>query len=316
MIRVTHKAKHYLLIVSKVLILTLAFGYIYYKLRNDTLFIDSNFFSTFYSPSAILTVTFFIFLAMANWFFEILKWKILVSTFKTITFFTALKQSLAALTVSLITPNRIGDYGAKALFFKKGKRKRILFLNFIGNSAQLLVTSVFGLIGLVYLLFNFEVRFASEKIFLVFGFILLAMFGVYFLRKKTWFFNGLTFKNIWMKLKELKAKTKIKIVMFSVFRYLIFSSLFYLLLRFFGGKTPYLEAIFLIFAMYLFVSIIPTFFVLDIVVRGGVAIWLFSLVGVTELTVLSAVLAMWILNFMLPAIWGSFYVINHKSISQ
>jgi hypothetical protein len=64
--------------------------------------------------------------------------------------------------------------------------------------------------------------------------------------------------------------------------------------------------------MYLFVSVIPTIFIFDLVVRGGVAVWLFSMVGVSELTILSTVLSMWLLNFVFPAIWGSFYVANYK----
>ena len=52
------------------------------------------------------------------------------------------------------------------------------------------------------------------------------------------------------------------------------------------------------------------FLVADVIVRGSVAVWLFSFIGLNELTVLSTVLVMWLLNFMLPALWGSFYVIK------
>ncbi|WP_375242595.1 hypothetical protein [Lacinutrix sp.] len=59
----------------------------------------------------------------------------------------ALQQSLGSLTASLFTPNRIGEYGAKAIYFKKQFRKRILLLNLIGNLLQMTVTVVFGIIG-------------------------------------------------------------------------------------------------------------------------------------------------------------------------
>ncbi len=80
----------------------------------------------------------------------------------------------------------------------------------------------------------------------------------------------------------------------------------------FGAEISFSEAIPLLFSMYLFVSVIPTIFIFDLVVRGGVAVWLFSLVGVSELAILSTVLSMWLLNFAFPAIWGSFYVVNYK----
>ena len=44
---------------------------------------------------------------------EIAKWKILTNNVKKNSWLDATKQSLASLTLSLITPNRIGEYGAK-----------------------------------------------------------------------------------------------------------------------------------------------------------------------------------------------------------
>ncbi len=68
-------------------------------------------------------VTFLLILTIFNWFFEILKWQKLVKTIKNVSFFEALNQSLGGHTASLITPNRIGDYGAKVLYFTKQFRK-------------------------------------------------------------------------------------------------------------------------------------------------------------------------------------------------
>ena len=65
-------------------------------------------------------------------------------------FFEALKQSIGALTVSLFTPNRIGDYGAKALYYNSSYRKRIVLLNFIGNVMQMTITVLFGSIGFYF----------------------------------------------------------------------------------------------------------------------------------------------------------------------
>ena len=62
--------------------------------------------------------------------------------------------------------------------------------------------------------------------------------------------------------------------------------------------------------IYLLSSIIPTIFVLDVIVKGSVALYLFSFVGVNELTILSVVTLMWILNFVLPSVLSGFYVLN------
>jgi hypothetical protein len=98
--------------------------------------------------------------------------------------------------------------------------------------------------------------------------------------------------------------------MVSVIRYLIFSFQFYFLLRLFGVDLDYFNAMIIITSMYLLASIIPTIFVFDMIVKGSVALFLFDFVGVNDLTILSVTMLMWILNFVLPSIFGAFYVLN------
>ena len=50
----------------------------------------------------------------------------------------------------------------------------------------------------------------------------------------------------------------------------------------------------------------------DAIVKGSIALYLFNLAGVNDLTVLSIISLMWILNFALPAILGSFFVLSYK----
>lgn len=108
---------------------------------------------------------------------EIAKWKILTNNVKKNSWLDATKQSLASLTLSLITPNRIGEYGAKALYYTNDKRKQILLLNFAGNFYQLVITIVLGAIGLVYLstYFSFSVISIQHSIILILGIAVLGL---------------------------------------------------------------------------------------------------------------------------------------------
>ncbi|KAA3620791.1 MAG: hypothetical protein DWP94_11735, partial [Flavobacterium sp.] len=101
----------------------------------------------------------------------------------------------------------------------------------------------------------------------------------------------------------------------SVLRYLVFGYAFYLILRFLGVEIDLLEAIPLITAMYLIASVLPTFIFLDVAIKGGVAIWIFSFAGVDELPVFGAATAMWILNFVIPALIGTYFVAKFKPVS-
>ena len=62
--------------------------------------------------------------------------------------------------------------------------------------------------------------------------------------------------------------------------------------------------------MYLLASVIPSIFIFDVLIKGSVAMYIFTIVGVNEFTILSIVLLMWILNFVLPSILGSYYVLT------
>lgn len=318
MIAVSHKAKQYLLAAAKVLVLAATFGYIFYKLKSNTSLGFSEFKLAIFSKGNIsgYSLLLFLLLASANWFFEILKWQILVSTFKKIDFKTALKQSLASLTVSLATPNRIGEYGAKALFFENRNRKKILLLNFFSGGAQMLVTSFFGFFGLLYLFRNFNIPYSVTTL-CYFGIGVIVLFAVgYYFKGKELLLKGFSIAKTIQFFRDIPFQVKFKTVLFSTFRYAIFSGMFFGLLLFFGGNIAFSEAIPLIFALYFLVSILPTLFIFDVVIRGGVAVWLFSFTGIPELTVLSTVLAMWLLNFVLPSLLGSFFVLTYQPTTR
>ncbi len=318
MIAVSHKAKQYLLATAKVLVLAVTFGYIFYKLKNNPSLDFGEFTATIFSKGIVSGYLFLLFLglAAANWFFEILKWKILVSTFEKINFKTALKQSLASLTVSLATPNRIGEYGAKAFFFENRKRKKILLLNFFSSGLQMFVTSFFGIFGLLYLFQNFNIPYSVTTLcYFGIGVIILMAIAYYF-KEKELLMKGFSMAKTLQFFRNIPFQIKFKTVLYSLFRYIIFSGMFYGMLLFFGAKISVIEAIPLIFAMYLLVSVLPTLFIFDVVIRGGVAVWLFSFVGAPELSVLSTVLATWLFNFVLPSFLGSFFVLTYQPITR
>ena len=155
---VPYKTKQFFIVVIKCSIIVGACYFIYNRLLNNDL-LDFSEFVSFLSKNktfSVKNVVFLFILTSFNWFFEIAKWKVLASVTKKISFKEAIEQSLGGHTASLITPNRIGDYGAKVFYFNKEKRKQIVLLNLIGNTVQMAVTLIFGCIGLFFftILFN------------------------------------------------------------------------------------------------------------------------------------------------------------------
>lgn len=313
MMALTYKSKQYGLIALKVLILSLTFGYIYTKITSEDGISLSEFASRIQAEKTGYLLLFLMF-AVANWSLEILKWSTVIAPLKKLSFSEAAKQSLAALTVSLATPNRIGDYGAKACFYRTEDRKTVLLLNFLSHGSQLLVTLVLGVFGVIVIATRYDWTLSVPKIIIAsMVLVFLGITGVLF-KEKQLFIKGLSLGKVIRYIRKLPMRIKVRTLLYSLTRYVIFSSLFFGLLRFFGAEITIGDALPLILAMYFLASLIPTLFLFDVVLRGGIALGLFHLAGIPEWPVLATVLAMWLLNFVLPAIWGSYYVISYRRL--
>jgi uncharacterized membrane protein YbhN (UPF0104 family) len=229
------------------------------------------------------------------------------------TFPEAAIQSLASLTTSLITPNRIEEYGAKSLYFKKALRKKIITLNLIGNVSQLIVTSAFGIIGCLYLFFNFTIKLNYVNLLFILLFFVFIFLAIWFIDKEEITFKGYSTRAFKKLMNDFSRKSIQKIVLLSTFRYLIFSHQFYFLVLIFNVDILYLDAMICIFSMYLIASIIPMLSLFDVLIKGSVAIIVFSFYQVNEASMLAIVLIMWIFNFVLPSIVGSYFVFTFST---
>jgi hypothetical protein len=232
---------------------------------------------------------------------------------KKISFKKALEQSLASLTASLFTPNRIGEYGAKAMYYIADLRKDILLLNLIGNMLQMGVTLIVGLTGLLLFISNYELQ-LNRSNFILLGIIIIIVVPIaYFVTKNNSFsIRGYSFQKIKKHFQKLPQRNLRIAFAFSFIRYIVFSFQFFVLLRMFQVDIDYYDAMIAISTVYLLASIIPSIFILDVVVKGSVAVYVFSLLEINELTILSIITLMWLFNFVFPSIIGSYYVLKFK----
>jgi hypothetical protein len=237
----------------------------------------------------------------------------LVSATTKISLKNALEQSLGALTASIFTPNRIGEYGAKAIYYPKEFRKRIMLINLLSNLLQMSVTVILGIMGFYFFITDFNVDLIYSKLVMWFLLILILIaLGGFVFSKIKYAIKGFSF----LKLKAFVLNYPKQIIAFaftcSLFRYAIFSFQFYYLLTVFGINLSYLDAMMVITTMYLLASIIPSVFLFDVIIKGSIAVYLFTFLGVNAIPILSIVTLMWVFNFVLPSIFGSYYVLSFK----
>ncbi len=310
MISIPHKAKQFLLVIIKLLIVSTALSYIYNQLQNKK--IDWNSISTYLSFRSILILILF---SATNWILEIFKWQNLVSFFKKISFLESTKQSLGSLTASIFTPNRIGEYGAKMLYYPKENAKKIVFLNFISNSSQMAVTCFFGILGLIINSSKFDslslwISFKMKLLFLIL-IIVVAFVFLFFVRKHEVY--GFSIEKLVSKIKQFPANIMQSNFQLSTMRYLVFSHQFYFLLVLFNCEIDYPTALSTIFIMYFLASLIPSIHFMDVAIKGGVAVYLFSKFGINEWKIIMITSFMWLFNLVIPVLIGNYFVLLFKS---
>lgn len=302
MIALTYKSTQYATIALKVLIVAVTCWYLYRTLGNlGSLSWDQ--FQSFWVQFGPAALIYLVATPFVNWGLEAKKWQNLARPIKRLTYLQAWSQTHIAFALSVTTPNRLGEYPAKAWFFGKAHWKRILFLNLVGNSAQMLITFLMGCVGLIIWAEQLPLR--EVPAWALWVAITLGVIALVSWMTKPGRTLGL--------LKRLPTASWKNAIGLSALRYLIFgSALFILLLPASSGLTA-LELIGLIGCYYLLSSLLPSWMILDVVVKGSVAVWLFGWAGMDPLLVMTAILVMWVLNYLLPALVGSWMFLRHKS---
>ncbi|MDP3443913.1 MAG: lysylphosphatidylglycerol synthase domain-containing protein, partial [Ignavibacteria bacterium] len=261
-----------------------------------------------------------------NIFIESLKWKMLIDKLEAVKIPTAFIAVLSGISVSMFLPNRIGDYFGRVFVLKHASHIKGILITIIGSIAQLLTTIILGFIGLIAVVPALYDMSVSTQLYLYIGMVIVLLLVTVFLIA---IFLNMSILNVIVGSIFKKWNTKIqhytsvfllyskielaKVFAYSVFRYIVFSFQFFLLLRIFGFSIPYFEAIMLISIVYLVITIIPTIAITELAVRGSVAIGVFGMyfehaaiwTEKAPVAVMAASSALWIINLALPALLGA-----------
>ena len=310
MISIPHKAKQFLVLLVKLLIVGGAFYFIYDQLANNDKLDWQKFITLFRKNQSVLGIGFILLLSVLNRYFEILKWQNLAKVIHEISVLEATKQVLAALTAGIFTPNGVGEYAGKALFYPKSEAKKVVFLNLICNGIQMVLTIIFGIFGLMYFNANYNVI-TTKTVAILFGGFVMVLIVLFSLKKIK--IKGYSIEKLVHKINEIPKSVHRKNILFGILRYLVFSHQYYFLFLAFDVDLPYFILMATIASVYFLASSLPTFQFLDFAVKGSVAIYFFGILGVNEWIVVFISTLMWFLNVVLPVVLGSYFVLNFKT---
>ncbi|MEZ5029107.1 MAG: lysylphosphatidylglycerol synthase domain-containing protein [Ferruginibacter sp.] len=259
-----------------------------------------------------------------NWGMEARKWQILMKPLQPLSFITAFKSVLCGVTLSLNTPNRMGEYGGRILFVNDGNRIKAITLSIAGGMAQLIITMLMGCFGLMFLLFGKDVSSTLMgvsvfwiKIFLygsVFGTIIFIFFFfklgflIRLLEKLPYANRFSKYINI---LETFEAKVLLRLLSISFFRYIVFVLQYIFMLQLLHVEQNVWTGFWIITVMFWILAIIPSFAIAELGIRGTVAKTLFSY-SLNTLGILTATFGIWFVNLFIPALIGSLLILGIK----
>jgi uncharacterized membrane protein YbhN (UPF0104 family) len=306
----------------KLLIIALSLWFIYDKVfRNEHIGDMHAWFMTTLSTQNKWPLLLVVVLMFVNWGLDAVKWQYLIQKLEKVSLWLSIKAVFLGITVSIFTPNRIGEFGGRVFCLQQADRMKAVLVTVMGNLGQLLVTVVFGLLAGLSFLHNYYKADMSGGLFfllVVLSAVAITSFLALFLNTSIWssFLNRFGLLRKFKEYNDVFAYYQpmemLNVFLLSAARYLVFTIQFYLLMTFFQVELTVLESATMSALTFLSMSIIPTIALTEIGVRGSVAIYFFGLLSTNSLGIMTAAFTLWAVNLVLPALLGTVLVYNLK----
>ena len=249
-----------------------------------------------------------------NWCIETFKWWLLLNKHNPVGFGHALRAVLRGITLSLFTPNRIGEYGGRLLFMPAEYRWPILTSTLVSSISQNLVALCAGMISCVVIFTGFSFAKAIGIVIILFAVLIYFNLPRIVRRFSSIHIHPLVNKLIrrihWIGIHS-KSTLALSLVL-SMVRYAVYTTQFVLLLLAFEPSMDAGPLFVGVSALYLFHTLIPMPPVADVLARTNLALILWSGTGMNELSISLASLLVWIINLLIPAVLGSVAIGNYR----
>lgn len=260
-----------------------------------------------------------------NWLIEARKWQVLLYSLERISIWRSFKAILAGVAFALNTPNRIGEYGGRLLYVQEGKRISSISLTVVGSFSQLIVTMLFGGLGLLFMKDHLAVTATGDEtvqlwlkvlqgaVYFICGICILLYFRLGWLVRSA---EKMKVAAKWLQylkiMDGLSVTILLRVLSLSIARYLVFVCQYVLLLDVMHVEVPLWNAFWLISILYLILAFVPTVALLELGVRGKAGIMLFQAFSANMVGIYAAATGIWLVNLVVPALAGSLLAIRLK----
>lgn len=269
-------------------------------------------------------------LMVVNWGIEARKWQILVRQLERLSFLKSYYSVLTGVSISVNTPNRVGEYGGRILYLQPENRLRAISLNMVTSVSQLIVTMVMGILGLCYLLLNFSRDLLDHTgltplwlNILLYGGTAFCILTIVLYFRLSWLVRLLEAVPAlrWLKpyiavLDHYEWPMLLRMLSLSTFRFVVFATQYILMFRLLQVDVSWAQGFWAISVLMLILALIPTITIAEVAVRLEASRALLQLFTQNVVAVDVASFAIWIINLIIPALLGSLLILGIKIVKD
>jgi hypothetical protein len=266
-------------------------------------------------------ICFVVALVPFNWYLEALKWRRLCRPYTDISMLTSIQAVVSGVTLGLVTPARIGDYGGRMLLTPIANKAHIVAATFTGSIAQNLCNIGLGLVLSLPLMDKIlDTKLISHNIFYCLILLQVALLTFIFIRIPAilqlvlrWIQRS-RFSAYAQRFNTIAAYNKADlwyVLSISLCRYFLYFAQYSFTMHAFDKSIDLLSLMGAVSAIYLIQSVLPLPTFINLFARGELAILVWSLFMVSPIIALCATFSLWVSNLILPAIVGVYFLIQN-----
>lgn len=284
-------------------------------------------------PNLILVLL----LMLVNWSIEALKWKSLLKEQEKISFFKSFKAVFAGLTVSIFTPNRVGEFLGRVFVLQKTNPWKAIFVTIVGSFSQLMVTLLVGFSSFIYFSYAYLIPQQIISLYVFYATVTtlglaIALLVIFYIKVQLLYpIMEKIIPEKWKKIRlyfsvfsRFTTKKLLTVFAYSFVRYLVFTLQFVILIKTFQLPIHWFAAALLVSILFFVMSAIPTITLAELGVRGSIVIEIFKIFFIQhgvyqssyDFGVFSASTMLWLINLALPAVLGTFFVFQFKILKE
>ncbi len=259
-----------------------------------------------------------------NWGLEAKKWQVLMQAIQPLGYWRSFRAIFSGQALASSTPNRVGEYVGRIVYLNDGNRLRALSLSAVGSFAQIIITFLMGLVGLILVHSNI-----ISKLYHVFSLSTFWINWLVYALSLTVIFQLLCYYNLsWItkllekiplvakysffiqKLEDLHNKELTKILLLSFLRYVVYVLQYLLLFQLFNVDVAWWQIVSLVCVQLMVMAVVPSIALAELGVRGQVSIALFGLFSNNTIGIIAAISGIWLINLIIPALAGSLLILG------